>query len=136
MQASKSEERDRLRRAAVWNRHWCPSSVLARGQGLPSCKCDALGSLAEWSDDLDDHNSLPSLRVRSTPWTGFPRLRSTVSTFCRNSPSLPLSVATFGSEFRCGDRGFGRSGHGASVKTRAPPRFARTREEEGEGVVD
>jgi hypothetical protein len=120
----------------VGKHHWCSPSGLVRGQGLLSSFFTASGALAEWLGDLGAPNSSPSLRVRDTPWTGFPRLRSVVSTFRSSSLSLPLSVAIFGSEFRCGDRGFGRSGHGASVRTRAPPRSVRTREEEGEGVVD
>jgi hypothetical protein len=58
-------------------------------------------------NDLGAPNSSTSLRVRDIPWTGFPRLRSTMSTFHSNSSSLPPSVATFGSEFRCDIGGLG-----------------------------
>jgi hypothetical protein len=115
VQAGFSEERN-------WRRERA-SSMGTRGgvEVLRLVTRNAFAAESRWGSDLGAPNSSSSLQIRGTPLTGSPRLRSAVSTSRSNSPSLPSSVATFGSEFRCGDRGFGGSGHGAAVKTRAPP---------------
>jgi hypothetical protein len=109
VQAGFSEERN-------WHRERA-SPVGTRGgvEVLRLVSRNAFAAESRWGSDLGAPNSSSSLQIRGTPLTGSPRLRSAVSTSRSNSPSLPSSVATFGSEFRCGDRGFGGSGHGAAV---------------------
>jgi hypothetical protein len=109
VQAGSSEERNLRRERA--------SPVGTRGgvEVLRLVTRNAFVAESRWGSDLGAPNSSSSLQIRGTPWTGSPRLRSAVSTSRSNSPSLPSSVATFGSEFRCRDRGFGGSSHGAAV---------------------